>query len=178
MTDVDGYQRALVLVAAVCERLREHARTAADLVQCQEHAAEYVAAAGETTGASTRGLDPDDIFGSAAALRDRELAGQAQRMARVAAVDEGRLAGMTWVDLHADDLGPRVPHLRIHVPTGWAIVTELSGDPATGTPLLLVTTGWVDVTTGELSQAGGPVHTVASGEEWEEVSAALQAKHP
>jgi hypothetical protein len=178
MSNVDGYQRALVLVAAVCDQLREHTTTAADLLDCQEHAAEHVAAAAESTGASTRGLDPDDVFGSAAALRDRELAGQEQRRRRLAAVDEARLAGSDWADLHADELGPRVPHLRIHVATGWAIMTELGGDPATGAPQLLVTTARVDVSTGELSEADGPVTSVATVEEWEQVTAALQAKGP
>jgi hypothetical protein len=174
MTDVDGYQRAVVLVAAVCDQLRERTTTAADLLDCQEHAAEYVAAAGEQTGASTHGLDPDDVFGSAAAMRDRELAGQAQRMATLATVEEARQAGSVWADLHADDLGPRVPRLRIHVATGWAILTELGGDPATGAPLLLVTTARVDLTTGELSETPGPATTVESVEEWEQVTAALQ----
>ena len=178
MTDVDGYQRALVLVAAVCAQLREHTTTAGDLLACQEHAAEYVAAAGESTGASTRGLDPDDIFGSAAALRDRELAGEEQRVTRLEAVDGARLAGSAWADLHAEDLGPRVPRLRIHVATGWTIMTELSGDPATGAPRLLVTTAQVDLTTGELSEARGAVTTVATVEEWEKVTTALQAQGP
>lgn len=178
MTDVDGYQRALVLVAAVCAQLREDTTTAEDLLDCQEHAAEYVAAAGDSTGASTRGLDPDDLFGSAAALRDRELAGEEQRVTRLAAVDEARLAGSTWADLHADDLGPRVPRLRIHVATGWTIMTELGGDPATGAPRLLVTTARIDVTTGELSEAHGPVTSVSTVDEWEEVTVALQASGP
>jgi hypothetical protein len=178
MTDVDGYQRAVVLVAAVCARLRERTATAGDLLDCEEHAAEYVAAAAETSGASTRGLDPDDIFGSAAALRDRELAGQEQRMARLAVVDEARRAGSAWADLPADDLGPRVPRLRIHVATGWTIMTELGGDPATGAPQLLVTSAYVDLTTGELSEGHEPVTSVATVEEWERVTAALQAKAP
>jgi hypothetical protein len=178
MTDVDGYQRALVLVAEVCAQLREHATTADDLLDCQEHAAEYVAAAGDSTGASTRGLDPDDIFGAAAALRDRELAGLEQRRTRLAAIDEARRAGSTWADVHADDLGPRVPHLRINVATGWTIVTDLGGDPSTGAPLLLVTTARVDVTSGELSEPSGPVTSVATVDEWEQVTAALQANGP
>jgi hypothetical protein len=178
MTDVDGYQRALVLVAAVCGELRERTTVASDLLDCQERAAEHVAAAADSTGASTHGLDPDDIFGSAAALRDRELAAQEQRLTRLAAVDEARRAGSTWADLHADDLGPRVPRLRIHVDTGWTILTELSGDPSTGAPQLLVTTARVDVTTGELSEASGPVTPVATVEEWEQVTAALRATGP
>jgi hypothetical protein len=178
MTDVDGYQRALVLVAAVCAQLREHTTTAGDLLDCQEHAAEYVAAAGDSTAAGTHGLDPDDIFGAAAALRDRELAGQEQRMTRLAAVAEARRTGSAWADLHAHDLGPRVPRLRIHVATGWTIVTDLGADPATGAPQLLVTTARVDITTGELSEASGPVTSVATVEEWEQVTAALQASGP
>jgi hypothetical protein len=178
MTDVDGYQRALVLVAAVCAQLREHTTTAGDLLDCQDHAAEYVAAAGDSTGTSTRGLDPDDIFGAAAALRDRELAGLEQRTTRLAAIDEARRAGSTWADLHVDDLGPRVPRLRIHVATGWTIITDLGGDPSTGAPLLLVTTARVDVTSGELSEPSGPVTSVATVDEWEQVTAAVQANAP
>lgn len=178
MTDVDGYQRALVLVAAVCAQLREHTTAAGDLLDCQEHAAEYVATAGETTGASTLGLDPDDIFGAAAALRDRELAGEEQRLARLAAVDEARLAGSAWADLFTDGLGPRVPSLRIHVATGWTIMTELGGDLTTGAPRFLVTTAQVDATTGEMSEARGAVSAVETVEEWEQITAALQAQRP
>jgi hypothetical protein len=178
MTDVDGYQRAVVLVAAVCAQLRERTTTAEDLLRCQERAAEYVAAAGDSTGASTHGLDPDDVFASAAALRDRELAGEEQRLARLAAVEKARLAGSAWADLHAGDLGPRVPRLRIDVATGWTIVTEMGGDPETGAPRLLVTTARVDVTTGELSEGSEPVTAVSTVDEWEELTAALRASGP
>jgi hypothetical protein len=37
MTDVDGYQRAVVLVAAICERLRAAATTADDLLVAEAH---------------------------------------------------------------------------------------------------------------------------------------------
>jgi hypothetical protein len=178
MTDVDGYQRALVLVAAVCRQLREDTTAAGDLLDCEERAAEYLAGAGEATGASTRGLDPDDIFGSAAALRDRELAGEEQRMTRLDAVDEARRAGSAWADLHTEDLGPRVPRLRIHIATGRTIMTELGADAATGAPRLLVTTALLDFTTGELSEASAAVTSVATVQEWEQVTAALQAKAP
>jgi hypothetical protein len=102
MINVDGYQRALVLVAATCEQLRAVATTSADLVACQPRAVEYVAAACDATATSAQGLEPDDIFGSAAAARDRELAGEERRQARLAAVERGRAAGADWTDLHAD----------------------------------------------------------------------------
>ena len=38
-----------------------------------------------------------------------------------------------------------------------------------------MTTARVDVATGELSEASGPVTSVATVEEWEQVTAALQA---
>src|SRR5262245_60115629 len=140
MTNVDGYQRALVLVAATCEQLRTVATTAADLVACQGGAVEYVAAACDATGTSAQGLEPDDIFGSAAAARDRELAGEERRQARLAALERARATAAEWTDLHADTLGRRVPELRMHVGTGWAILTEVGADQATGAPVLMVTT--------------------------------------
>jgi hypothetical protein len=179
MTNVDGYQRALVLVAAVCEQLRAVTTTAAELVACQPRAVEYVAQACDATGTSAQGLEPDDIFGSAAAARDRELAGEDRRLARLAAVEQARSAGEDWADLHADPLGPRVPELRIHVGTGWAILTEMGADQATGAPVLIVTTARVDPATGELSaQEGGAVHTVGTAEEWERVATELRADMP
>jgi hypothetical protein len=179
MTNVDGYQRALVLVAAVCEQLRAVTTTAAELVDCQPRAVEYVAQACDATGTTAQGLEPDDIFGSAAAARDRELAGEDRRLARLAAVQQARSAGEDWADLHADPLGPRVPELRIHVGTGWAILTEMGADQATGAPVLIVTTTRVDPATGELrAHEGGAVHTVGTAEEWERVATELRADMP
>jgi hypothetical protein len=177
MTNVEGYQRALMLVAATCQQLRAVTTTAADLLGCQARAAEYVAAACDAMGTSAVGLDPDDIFGSAAAVRDRELAGQERRRARLAAIDRARAAGADWTDLHADPLGPGVPELRMQVGTGWAILTEVGADQATGAPVLVVTTTRVDLATGALrDDPGAVVHTVGSAEEWERVALALQAE--
>jgi hypothetical protein len=179
MTNVDGYQRALVLVAATCEQLRAVATTAADLAACQPRAVEYVAAACDATGTSAQGLEPDDIFGSAAAARDRELAGEERRQARLAAVERARTAGAEWTDLHADALGRRVPELRVHVGTGWAILTEVGADQATGAPVLVLTTTQVDLTTGELrAEASAVVHTATNADEWERVARELQANVP
>jgi hypothetical protein len=176
MTDVDGYQRALVLVAAVCEQLRALTTTSFDLPAMQDRAVELVAAACDATGTSVRGLEPDDIFGSAAAVRDRELAGEAQRLARVAAIADARAAGAAWAEQHADSLGTRVPELRIEVATGWAILTELGGDPTTGEPVLLVTTAHVDPVTGHVRvDPDAEVHSVASADEWARTAAALEA---
>jgi hypothetical protein len=177
MTNVDGYQRAVVLVAATCEQLRAVTTTAAELLGCQARAAEYVAAACDATGTRAHGLDPDDIFGSAAAARDRELAGQERRLARLAAIDRARASGSDWTDLHADQVGPRVPELRMQVGTGWAILTEVGADQATGSPVLIVTTTRVDLTTGELrDDPRAVVHTVRSAEEWDRLALALQAE--
>jgi hypothetical protein len=179
MTNVDGYQRALVLVAATCEQLRAVATTAADLAACQPRAVEYVAAACDATGTSAQGLEPDDIFGSAAAARDRELAGEERRQARLAAVERARTAGAEWTDLHADALGRRVPELRVHVGTGWAILTEVGADQATGAPVLVLTTAQVDLTTGELrAEASAVVHTATNADEWERIARELQANVP
>lgn len=177
MTNVDGYQRALVLVAATCEQLRAATTTATDIVECQPRAVEYVAAACDATGTSAQGLEPDDIFGSAAAARDRELAGEERRRARRAALERARAAGADWADVHADHLGPRVPEIRMHVATGWAILTEVGADDTTGAPLLIVTTTRVDPTTGELgSDPGAVVHTATTADEWERLATALQAE--
>jgi hypothetical protein len=177
MTNVDGYQRALVLVAATCDQLRAVTSTAAELLACQPRAVEYVAAACDATGTSAQGLEPDDIFGSAAAARDRELAGEERRLARRGAIERARSAGAEWSDLHADPLGPRVPELRMHVGTGWAILTEVGADQATGAPVLIVTTAQVDLATGELrADPGAAVHTARTAEEWERIAAALQAE--
>ena len=176
MTDVDGYQRAVVLVAAICERLRAAATTAEDLLGCQEVAAEYVASACDATGTSAHGLDIDDLFGSAAAMRDRELAGEEARLARLTAVERARAAGSEWIDLHAESLGPEVPELRLHVDTGWAILTTMGADESSGSPVLVVTTVRVDPTTGELrDQPDREVHLAATAEQWQRVARALQA---
>lgn len=176
MTNVDGYQRALVLVAAVCERLRNDASTAEDLLRHQADAAEYVASACDATGTTSQGLDVDDLFGSAAAARDRELAGEERRQARLAAMADARAAGSEWTDLHAEALGPHTPELRLHIESGWAILTEMGADENTGAPVLLVTTVRVDPATGELhAHPENEVHAVTTAEEWSSVARALQA---
>jgi hypothetical protein len=179
MTNVDGYQRALVLVAAVCERLRAGTLRANDLLACQADSAEYVASACDATGTSAQGLDIDDLFGSAAAARDRELAADERRLTRLTAIEHARAAGSEWTDLYVDELGPRVPALRIQVDTGWAILTAIGADETTGTPVLLVSTVRVDPTTGELrDQPDNDVRTVTDADEWERVARALQADLP
>jgi hypothetical protein len=179
MTNVDAYQRAIVLVASICERLRAVTSTAGDLLGCQEVAAEYVASACDTTGTNAQGLDIDDLFGSAAAVRDRELAGEERRLSRLRALERARAAGSEWTDLHAETLGPEVPELRLHVETGWAILTTMGADEITGAPVLMVTTVRVDPATGELrTQPDGDVHLVASAEQWGRVARALQADLP
>jgi hypothetical protein len=176
MTTADGYQRALVLVAAVSEELRAVTTTVDDLLACEPEAARFVASASDATGTSVHGIDPDDVFGSAAAVRDRELAGEEQRIARLSSIERGRAGGSGWVDLHADALGPAVPELRIHVGTGWAVLTALGGDETTGAPVLLVTTVWVDPTTGAVRhEPDGVVRTVGSALDWEQVATELQA---
>jgi hypothetical protein len=177
MTNVEGYQRALVLVAATCEQLRAVTTSAAELLACEPRAVEYVAAACDATGTSAQGLEPDDIFGSAAAARDRELAGEERRLARLAAIEAARSTGADWTDLYAEPLGPRVPELRMHVGTGRAILTEVGADQATGAPVLIVTAARVDLTSGELrTDAGADFHTARTAEEWERVAAALKAE--
>lgn len=179
MTNVDGYQRALVLVAAVCERLRAVTLRANDLLECQADSAEYIASACDVTGTSAQGLDIDDLFGAAAAARDRELAAEERRLTRLTALEQARAAGSEWTDLYVAELGSRVPELRLHVDTGWAILTAIGADETTGTPVLLVSTVRVDATTGELRvQPDSDVRMVTDAEEWERVARALQADVP
>jgi hypothetical protein len=176
MIDVDGYQRAVVLVAAVCDELRVVTSTTADLLTAHQEAAAYVVAASQATGTSAHGLDPQDIFGSAAAVVDRELAGRERRLARLSAIERARATASEWTDVHAESLGVLVPELRIRAATGWAIMTEIGGDETSGSPVLIVTTARVDLTNGELhDEPGAVVHTVASAEEWAQLAAELQA---
>jgi hypothetical protein len=176
MTSADTYQRALVLVAAVCEELRALTATAEDLLACQGDAIRLVASASDATGTSVRGIEPDDIFGSAAAARDRELAGEERRTTRLGHIDRARAAGSEWVDLFADALGPVVPELRIHVDTGWGILTAVGGDEITGAPVLLVTMVWVDPTTGALrDEPDAEIRTAGSAADWQRIAATLQA---
>jgi hypothetical protein len=177
LTNVEGYQRSLVLVAAIWEELRRLTTTAEDLLACQERAVEIVASASDATGTSVNGLDVDDVFGSAAAARDRELAGAERMSARLAALERARAAGSEWADLHAAALGPRVPELRVHVGTGWAIVTAMGADETTGASALLLSTVRVDPATGELRREPDTgVHSAGSAEEWTRIAAELQAE--
>ena len=114
--------------------------------------------------------------------KGRESQGRAgeglhEHRTRKAAIGRARAAGAAWTDVHAESLGPRVPELRVHVGSGWAVLTEMGGDQATGAPALLVTAVRVDLTTGELrTDAGAAVHTAGTAEEWERVAAELQAE--
>jgi hypothetical protein len=78
--------------------------------------------------------------------------------------------------VHADELGPRVPELRLHVDTGWGLLTTMGADETTGTPVLVVTTVQVDLATGDVhEQPDRVVHSVTSADEWERVARELQA---
>jgi hypothetical protein len=176
LTNVDGYQRALVLVASLRDRLRAVTTTPDDLLRCQDEAAEHVASACDVTGTSAQGLDIDDLFGSAAAARDRELAADQRRQARVTALQRAHAAGSAWADVHADVLGTRVPELRVHVDSGWALMTTMGADEATGAPVLVVTTVQIDPTTGDVrDRPDRETHSVTSADEWEQLARALQA---
>ena len=72
-----------------------------------------------------------------------------------------------------------MPELRVHVGTGWAILTEVGADEATGAPVLILTTTQVDLTTGELrAETSAVVHTATNADEWERVARELQANVP
>jgi hypothetical protein len=175
MTNVDGYQRALVLVAAVRELLRERAETAAELVGLERDAAHLLAEASDSSGVSPAGLDVDDVFGSAAAARDRECAGEERRRARLAALTRAIVEGEEWTDIHTEELGPRVPELRVHVPTGRVILTATGFDDEQGAPVLQVTTARLDIATGELlDDPAAEVRQVTSAGEWAALAAELQ----
>jgi hypothetical protein len=175
MTSVDAYQRAVTLVAGVRELLRERAGSAADLVALRGQAAELLAAASDATGASAAGLDVDDVYGAAAAARDRELAGQERRRTVLAAIAAARAAGESWADVRGEALGPRLPELRVHTPSGRGILTAMSFDPEKGTPVLHVTPVLVDLTTGDVAaDPAAEVQAVESGDDWSDVAAALQ----
>jgi hypothetical protein len=175
MSNVDGYQRAVTLVAGVRELLRERAASAADLVALRSDAAELVADACDATGTSPAGLDVDDVFGAAAAARDRELAGQERRRTVLAAIAAAQAAGDTWVDVRGEALGPRLPELRVHAPSGRGILTTMSFDPEKGTPVLHVTPVQVDLATGDVAaDPAAAVRAVESGDDWSEIVLALQ----
>jgi hypothetical protein len=175
MTNVDGYQRAVTLVAGVRELLRERADSAADLVALRGEAAELLAEAADATGASPAGLDIDDVYGAAAAARDRELAGQERRRTVLAAIDGATTSGETWVDIRGEALGPRLPELRIHAPRGRGILTTMTFDPDTATPVLEVTPVQVDRTTGDVTaDPDAEGRAVEPGDDWSAAVAALQ----
>jgi len=67
----------------------------------------------------------------------------------------------------------------VHVGTGWAILTEVGADQATGAPVLVLTTTRVDLTTGEFrAEASAVVHTATDADERERVARELQSNMP
>lgn len=178
MVDAGLYQRALVLVAAIRETLRSSVSSAEELAERHSDAARLVAAAAESTATSSVGLSSDDLFGAAAAARDRELAAEAARQARLEAVAAARQAGGQWVEMFAVGLGARIPELRIHVASGRSIHTGMSMDADTGAPVFQLMQLMADPVTGELLNdiEHDEVHSASSAEEWEAVSEELQRR--
>jgi hypothetical protein len=178
MVDAGLYQRALVLVASIRGTLRSSVSSAEELIGCQSDAAYLVALAGENTETSSVGLSVDDLFGAAAAARDRELAAHDARQARLEAVTSARQSGHEWAEMFALGLGARVPELRVHVASGRAIQTAMSMDSDTGAPVFQVMRVVVDPVTGELLNDidHDDVHVAASAEAWVEISEDLQRR--
>jgi hypothetical protein len=178
MVDAGLYQRALVLVAAIRDVLRSSVSSAEELIERHGDAAQLVAVAAERTSTSSVGLSSDDLFGAAAAARDRELAAHQARHARLEATGSARQAGHEWAEMFAVGLGARVPELRIHVASGRAIQTALSMDSDTGAPVFQVMQVVVDPTTGELLNdiAHDDLYVAPTVEAWVEISEDLQRR--
>ena len=178
MVDAGLYQRALVLVAAIRDALRSSVSSAEELIERHSDAAHLVAVATESTSTSSVGLSSDDLFGAAAAARDRELAAHQARQARLEATRSARQAGHEWAEIFAVGLGARVPELRIHVASGRAIQTAMSMDSETGAPVFQVMQVVVDPTTGELlnDMAHDDFSVVPSADAWVAISDDLQRR--
>jgi MoxR-like ATPase len=152
--DVERYQRAVRLVRAVVDDLRETESTVA-LVDRWPDAGRIVADAAERAGLALGSLPVDQVAGAAFALRQTVLQADESRRARSELIAAARAGAADWVVLHetgdplagfADPYGST----RMHLPSGLAIVAAVQPDLATGAPVHTLTVVRLDPRTGDL----------------------------
>lgn len=152
--DVGRYERAVMLVRAVFDELRETESTAT-LVDRWPEAGAIVAAAAERAGLGLGSLPVDQVAGAGFALRHAALREAETRQARADLIAAARTEGAEWVALHetgdplagfADPYGS----IRVHLPSGLAIVAGVQPDPATGAVAHTLTVVGLDPLNGDL----------------------------
>lgn len=152
--DVDRYERAVKLVRAVVDTLRDTESTAA-LVDRWPEARQVLQAAVHRTGIELASLPADQVAGAGFAMRHAALHAEEARRARADLVSAARAECADWVVLHeSGDLlaGFADPYgsTRMHLPSGLAIVAGVLPDPATGATVHTLTVVRLDPDTGDL----------------------------
>lgn len=170
------YLRLTRLAAAVVAELRAAGRGAGPLVAAWHERHELV---GRVAGAEVAGLDVEVVAGAAFAMRYREVLSEItldDRLAALAAA--GPEAG--WVVLeesgHAEG-DPFVPYRRLEADprTGRALLVTAVPDESFTRCVHTVEEGYIDLTTGALTQGGTP-QEAASATEREELANRLKGR--
>jgi hypothetical protein len=152
--DVERYQRAIQLVRAVADDLRDVTSTVA-LADRWPEAGSIVSAAVERIGLPLGSLPVDQVAGAAFALRQTALQVEEARRARSELIEAARAEGADWVVLHetgdplagfADPYGST----RMHLASGLAIVASTQPDLTTGAAVCSLTVIRLDLRTGDL----------------------------
>ena len=159
-TNPDAYQSAVRLVRAVADALAA-VSDLQDLAERWEHRADILDEAARATGeVAAYGLS-EETAGAGFLLRRRELLAEQAEHRRRERIAAARRSGQAWAVIHEQgDLrsGLVSPYqcIELHLPTGLAVVSMVEPDPATMTPVYVVT-----VT--EMGEHGGGTPAIEAG---------------
>jgi hypothetical protein len=149
------YQRAVLLVAAVVERLRALGPSIEALVTASDTAPDLVAATGTDQQLPVAGLDPVVIGLAACSLRYREVLAEQALQQRRDRLSDARATGQSWAvleergDPHGDPFRPYF-RLEAHVATGRALVVTAARTEDFVSVIHLVRAARVDLDTCDL----------------------------
>jgi hypothetical protein len=127
------YQRAVVLLAGVLDRLRALGDTTDALLSASTEVADLVSGVADERGTGLGGIDAVQLGMAAFAMREREIGVAQVRRRRLERIQEAREAGESWTVLEesGDPAGdPFAPYLRLEVDvaTGRALLVTASPD--------------------------------------------------
>jgi hypothetical protein len=158
MVRPDLYERAVWLVGQLAAELRQSCPDVASLVSAEPRVAAMVEQLEADNDKSLAGLDVSLIAAAACSFRYRELAVDAARDERIAAIHAAAARGERWLVVDQSgtpDSFSIIPFTKVemHVPSGRALQQTVETDPGTGQARFLVEEVERDPRTGDRTEA-------------------------
>jgi hypothetical protein len=182
MSRPEAYQRALLLIGEVLERLRS---TADDIPALLAESARGAALAAQATGGPDdrdflTGIRLDLISAAACATRYRELRATLAGRERAAALAGARARGESWAVVEESGDQARAPYLpyhrvEAHVPSGRAVIISIEPDETLSRAVWRLDEAALDLPTGRLA-VGAEIGSYPDAEQFDDALASARRR--